>query len=79
MENEKKPRPVRPWDMLNKSMGRLTPDKVDERLAICYQCPSFLPRTARCDECGCFMKQKAKLANAYCPLGKWDAVQLPSN
>lgn len=44
------------------------------RFNLCKTCPRFIPQTATCKECGCFMKVKTKLSLAWCPLGKWHAV-----
>jgi hypothetical protein len=45
------------------------------RVAICRECPAFLPAGrvvgARCAECGCFLKLKARIRGAKCPVGKW--------
>ena len=40
------------------------------RWDICSGC-EFL-KDDKCDKCGCFMKVKHKLAQASCPIGKWD-------
>jgi hypothetical protein len=42
-----------------------------QRISICQRCPAFLPKTGQCDECGCFVKAKAKLSTEACPLHKW--------
>lgn len=42
----------------------------DERYNICKQCPS-LTVLKTCNECGCIMPLKVKIANASCPLNKW--------
>lgn len=42
------------------------------RLTICKQCPSFKKESTQCNECGCFMSIKAKLADMKCPLNKWE-------
>jgi hypothetical protein len=68
-------RPARPWDLFNKNLGRVETDTAQERLAICKECP-MLQATGTCKECGCFMSQKVKLPNAYCPLHKWEAVRI---
>jgi hypothetical protein len=47
----------------------------EARLAICEGCSSFATVTHRCKECGCVMPLKAKLPHAFCPLGKWEAVE----
>jgi hypothetical protein len=47
----------------------LSSDKADERLAKCYQCPSY--SDGQCHECSCFVSVKALLKTERCPLGKW--------
>jgi ribosomal protein L37E len=42
-----------------------------QRLDACHRCPSFLPKTGQCAECGCFVRVKAKLSTEACPLHKW--------
>jgi len=41
------------------------------RLTTCEGCDKFELETARCKECGCFMKAKTQLASASCPINKW--------
>jgi hypothetical protein len=72
---EHKNRPARPWDLFNKSIGRVETIIAQERFAICKECPQLLP-TGNCKECGCFMSQKTKLPNASCPLHKWEQVKI---
>lgn len=62
---------VRPWDLFNKKMNRAPAKIQSERLDICGACPQFIKLTSQCKKCGCFMKQKVKLADAVCPLNKW--------
>jgi hypothetical protein len=71
-----KRRAVRPWDLLNKNMARTEDAMQKERMAICRSCPDLIKVTEQCKHCGCFMELKTKLADAYCPLGKWDAVKI---
>ena len=40
------------------------------RWDLCLGC-EFLNNN-KCEKCGCFMKVKHKLAQASCPIGKWD-------
>lgn len=68
-------RPVRPWDLFNKDMNRAPSAIVLERLAICQECPFYRKRIDQCKKCGCIMKQKAKLADASCPVHKWGRVE----
>jgi hypothetical protein len=69
-------KPVRPWDLFNKKMGRVDAKTYDERVSICRSCPELIKITFQCKKCGCFMKEKNKLASASCPLGKWDKISL---
>jgi len=62
---------VRPWDLFNKKMGRVETEEYKKRLAICQSCPELIKATFQCKKCGCFMKQKAKLSDASCPINKW--------
>jgi len=41
------------------------------RYDVCKKCDRFIPITAQCKECGCFMKMKVKFEHSKCPLGKW--------
>ena len=41
------------------------------RWDLCKGC-EFLTESNKCEKCGCFMKVKHKLAQASCPIGKWD-------
>lgn len=40
-----------------------------QRLEVCRACEFF--QNDRCAKCGCFMKAKANMVTAKCPLGKW--------
>ena len=42
-----------------------------ERWDLCLGC-EFLTDSNKCEKCGCFMAVKHKLAQAKCPIGKWD-------
>ena len=64
-------KPVRPWDLFNKKMGRVSIETHDKRYSICKECPFFIKTTKQCKKCGCFMWEKAKLSAASCPIGKW--------
>jgi hypothetical protein len=66
---------VRPWDLFNKKMGRVSNEIYMERISMCKDCPELLKATFQCKKCGCFMKQKSKLAAASCPLKKWDSQE----
>lgn len=72
-----KERPARPWDLFNKNIGRVTEELKQERLDICKACEHFnKPGPQLCGQCGCFMPAKASLPNAWCPVHKWEAVDL---
>ena len=43
---------------------------INKRLEICRGC-EYLTKSNRCKKCGCFMKIKARLSTASCPIGKW--------
>lgn len=62
---------VRPWDMLNPNIEWANEDKIKERYSICQSCPELIKLTKQCKKCGCFMKAKATLEKAVCPIGKW--------
>lgn len=69
-------RPVRPWDLFNKKMGRVSIEQKNQRLQICKECPFFLKITSQCKKCGCLMTEKTKLADAECPIGKWGKINV---
>jgi hypothetical protein len=69
-------RKVRPWDLFNKKMGRVSSSIQNERMDICRACPELIKITSQCKKCGCFMKEKTKLADASCPLNKWNKVNI---
>lgn len=64
-------KPVRPWDLYNKNMNRVPSSVLQERLNICTTCPFYRNKLQQCKKCGCIMPQKAKLADAFCPVHKW--------
>lgn len=39
----------------------------DRRLAICRECPEFVPDQGRCRKCGCYANLKARIARSVCP------------
>lgn len=69
-------RQARPWDLFNKNLGRVESEIATERLNICKGCEHLIKATNTCKECGCFMVAKTKLPNAFCPIGKWDKVEI---
>ena len=50
--------------MLNEAEYRL-------RFAHCETCEHLQGEHDRCEQCGCFMRFKAQLRHASCPIGKW--------
>jgi hypothetical protein len=76
MTTDNQPKPVRPWDLLNKNKLRVEAVMQKERMSICSTCPELIKLTKQCTKCGCFMEAKTKLADAFCPLHKWGAVDM---
>ena len=72
-------RAVRPWDIFNKNIEKVTDRVQKERMSICLQCPRLIKATRQCKECGCFMDAKTRLFEAECPLSKWDRIDLDEN
>lgn len=66
--------PSRPWDLINPKVGRVEKDVYDYRYKMCLECPSLIKMTKQCKKCGCFMREKAQVPHAGCPLGKWGPV-----
>jgi tRNA(Ile2) C34 agmatinyltransferase TiaS len=64
-------RSAKPWDLLNKNIGRVEQDIAENRMDICRSCEHFLKVTGQCKKCGCIMAMKTKLPNATCPVEKW--------
>ena len=58
-------------DMFDPRQPRSNRNLIEERLAICNECPWFYKKLAKCRRCGCFMHLKTSLENAKCPLDKW--------
>ena len=58
-------------DLFDPRQPRSDKDAIEERLAICNQCPWLDKRLMKCRKCGCFMKLKTTLKKASCPLDKW--------
>jgi hypothetical protein len=61
---------VTPTALLNPDTPKVESEVVASRLAVCSDCPEYLP-TNQCKKCGCFMPIKAGLEYSSCPLGKW--------
>jgi hypothetical protein len=62
---------VKPWDMFNPNIEKLSEEIAQKRLDMCLGCDRLIKITNQCKECGCFMNLKTKLPNAFCPIGKW--------
>jgi hypothetical protein len=60
-----------PWDILNPKIGSVNENIYKERILICSSCEHLTKSTFQCKKCGCFMKLKAKLPHASCPINKW--------
>ena len=75
--NDNNQRPVRPWDLFNKNKERVTQDLQEKRMEICRSCEFFVSITQQCKKCGCIMPAKTKLAEAFCPVHKWEAEEMP--
>jgi hypothetical protein len=73
-EEQDEVREVRPWDLLDPRQPRAHKEVAAHRLDTCRQCPSYRSLIKVCNECGCVMPVKVHLAQAWCPIGKWGAV-----
>ncbi|NDD25593.1 MAG: hypothetical protein EB103_01750 [Actinobacteria bacterium] len=62
---------VSPVDFLNPDTQYCSDDAALERFDICLKCEFLSAVSHQCQQCGCFMKLKTRLANASCPIGKW--------
>ena len=58
-------------DLFDYRQPRSSKEVIEERLAICNECPWLDKRLVKCRKCGCFMKLKSTLGSAKCPIGKW--------
>lgn len=70
-EQYKEKNGVTPLDLLNPMTIQASNTTFESRMKICGGCPELWAPTFQCKRCGCFMKGKAKLEAAKCPLGKW--------
>ena len=70
--------PAKPIDLFNPSIGRVKKEVAYGRYDICKGCDKLHSITKTCSECGCFMRAKVTLPNAFCPLGKWGTEQKAS-
>jgi hypothetical protein len=66
---------TRPWDLLQ-SDNKTTDEIAEQRYDVCKACPELIKLTKQCKKCGCFMSLKVKLAEAACPIGKWEATEI---
>ena len=64
-----------PWDLLDPRIKPVPESVFQDRYEICLSCPLLNKVTKTCTACGCFMKLKATLPNAYCPKDKWDTYE----
>jgi hypothetical protein len=64
-------REVKFTDMFDPRQPRSSEELAVYRLDICKTCIFFDSKYKKCQRCGCFMKLKTKLHNAFCPEGKW--------
>jgi predicted Zn-ribbon and HTH transcriptional regulator len=59
------------------------PEALATREATCRACPEWdaaaLNATGRCRKCGCSTWAKLRMATERCPIGKWEAVDKPTN
>ena len=58
-------------DLFDPRQPRSDKEMIEDRLAICNECPHLNKQFMKCTKCGCFMKLKSTLKQASCPLGKW--------
>jgi hypothetical protein len=70
--------PAKPTDLFNSSIGRVSKAAAYGRYDVCKECDKLNSITKTCSECGCFMKLKVILPNAFCPLGKWGVEEKAS-
>lgn len=68
----KKERMVKPWDLLNDEKPKVSKEIKKERFDICKSCPEY--SLGICKKCGCVMALKTMLAEAKCPIHKWENV-----
>lgn len=47
--------------------------EAERRMDVCKTCPSYVETldVPRCNDCGCLMSLKTKLADMKCPQDKW--------
>lgn len=57
--------------LFDPNQPRSDSELIEDRLAICNECPHLNKKYTKCTKCGCFMKLKSTLKQASCPIGKW--------
>lgn len=62
----------RPWHLLDPDRVITDQSVIDKRMEICNSCEFLIKATKQCKKCGCLMPMKTKLANAGCPINKWE-------
>jgi hypothetical protein len=70
-----KEKPAMPWDLIDPRIKPVPESVYQNRYEICLSCPLLNQKMKTCGLCGCFMKLKATLPNAYCPENKWEAYE----
>lgn len=63
---------TRPWDLLKSDSSKAIDSVAQSRLDLCKACTHYIKSTHQCKKCGCIMNLKVKLADAECPIGKWN-------
>jgi len=69
-------KPSRPWDIFNANFRAIEEQVIADRTALCDACPELIRAAKVCKKCGCHMPTKIKLTNSFCPIGKWDSVDV---
>lgn len=62
---------ARPWHLFDEERHIKDKTLLQKRLDVCSSCEFFVEKTSQCKKCGCFMRLKAELSAAACPIGKW--------
>lgn len=70
--DEAEPREVRVLDLIDPTAPRASSQVRSARMLTCKGCDRFQFWTI-CGECGCAMQLKTWLAEATCPLDRWEA------
>ena len=71
----KKKRQAKPWDLIDPRIEAVPESVSKYRYEICLSCPLLNKVTKTCYACGCFMKLKTTLPDAFCPKHKWDVYE----